>query len=74
MPTVWIGKKGLNKSQIDEVDKQLKIRKLIKVKLLKSVKGREDRKRIAEEITKKTSSELIDAVGGVIVLKYNKKE
>ncbi len=64
-PIVRIGKNGLTESMIREIERHLKKRKLIKIKLLKSV---EDRKTIAEEIAKRTNSELIEAVGFIVVL------
>lgn len=68
--SVWLGKKGLSDSQILEIKKQLKIRRLIKVKLLKSVSLGVDRKEFAGLLAEKTSSQLIDVVGSVVVLNY----
>jgi len=73
-PSVWIGKRGLSESQIAEIKKQLKIRRLIKVKLLKPITDSFDRHEFAKELAQKSSSELIDVVGSVVVLKYDKSE
>lgn len=67
-PIIRIGKNGLKDSVIDEINKHLKKRKLIKIKFLKSFIKGEDRKRIAQEIATKTNSVLIDQVGFVAVL------
>ena len=73
-PTVWLGKKGITESQIDEIKKQLKIRKVIKVKLLRSIQANEDRKSIALQLVEKTDAVLIDIIGSIIVLQQNPKD
>ena len=70
-PTVWLGKSGLEESHLKEIKKQLKIRKLIKVKILKSLLDTIDRKTLAKELAEQVNAELIDVVGGVIVLYKN---
>lgn len=64
-PIVRIGKNGLTDASVLEIKKQLARKKLIKIKLLKTV---EDRKLLAKQIAEKTDSELIEAVGFVVVL------
>jgi len=68
-PTVWLGKNGLTQTQLDEINKQLKKRRLIKVKILKSLRENIKRKELAAEIAEKTNSTLIDVVGSMVVLK-----
>jgi len=71
--TLQVGKNGLTTDLIAELQKQLKKRKLVKVKLVKGFveqfkeKG-QTKKDIAEELAKKTNSEIIEAVGFVVVL------
>jgi len=65
-PLVRIGKNGINDSIIAEIVKQLKKHKLVKIKLLQSFEC--DRKKVAKELALNTSSELISAVGGSVVL------
>jgi RNA-binding protein len=67
-PVLRIGKSGLAEGVIEEIKRQLKQKKLIKIKLLKSFIGDKDRKLIAEEIAEKTGSELAHQVGFVVVL------
>ena len=67
-PILRIGKSGVTDSVIAEIKEQLKKRKLIKLKLLKSVIEGKDKKELAQEIADKTNSELIHQVGFVIVL------
>lgn len=65
---VRIGKNGLTESIINEIKKQLKIRKLIKIKFLKSAIEDKDKRQFAEDIAKQTNSELIDSVGFTVTL------
>lgn len=64
--TVRIGKDGITQTVIDEVIRQLKKTKLVKVKLLPSVER--DRKEAGAELAKATSSVLIEVRGRTVVL------
>ncbi len=66
-PSVRIGKFGINHQAIEEIKRQLKARKLVKVKLLKNAEV-EDIDAAAEDLAAKTDSALIDRVGRVVVL------
>jgi RNA-binding protein len=70
-PILRIGKSGLTPGVIEEIKRQLKKRRLIKVKFLRSAANDKSKKEFAEEVADKTDSELIHQVGFVIVL--NKK-
>jgi RNA-binding protein len=67
-PIVRIGKNGITDNLIEDLKLHLKKRKLIKVKLLKSFIQGKDRKKIAEELAKKTGSKAIQQIGFVVVL------
>ncbi|HLC60179.1 MAG TPA: ribosome assembly RNA-binding protein YhbY [Candidatus Nanoarchaeia archaeon] len=67
-PIARIGKSGLSDSMIGEINKNLKKRKLIKIKLLKSPVDREEKEKLIDSIVEKTHSQLIDSVGNIIVL------
>lgn len=67
VPIVRIGKGGITESMISEIKRQLKDKKLVKIKLLRSALTK-DRKEIAKELASKTNSELIQLVGFVVVL------
>ncbi|MBT4540964.1 YhbY family RNA-binding protein [Candidatus Woesearchaeota archaeon] len=69
---VRIGKSGISDNVVVEVNKQLKLHKLVKVKLLKSCLAEGNRKSIAKELALATSSELILVQGGVVTL-YKEK-
>jgi RNA-binding protein len=70
-PIINIGKAGLTDNVIEEIKVQLKKRKLIKVKFLKSALKDKDKKQLAQELVDKTDAQLIHKVGFVVVL--NKK-
>ncbi|MBW2982486.1 YhbY family RNA-binding protein [Candidatus Woesearchaeota archaeon] len=67
-PVIWVGKSGLTDSLIKEVKIQLKKRKLIKVKFLKTIVKEKDKKELFKEIASKTDSRIITQVGFVVVL------
>lgn len=70
--TIRIGKKGVTVSLIEEIKKQLKKKKKIKVKMLGSfIKGK-DKKQIANEVALRTNSSLIKMAGFVFALKKGK--
>jgi len=67
-PLLNIGKNGVTDSLIEELLRQIKRNKLVKVKILKSAQGDMDRKAIAEELAKRTGSQLIEIRGSSAVL------
>ena len=67
-PVLRIGKNGITEGIIEEIKMQLKKKKLIKIKFLKSAMEDIDKKALALRIAEDTNSELIDQVGFVIVL------
>jgi RNA-binding protein len=67
-PIMRIGKNGLTDNTIKEIEKQLKKRRLIKIKMLRAFFEGKNKKEVAKEIAEKTNSILIDSVGFVVVL------
>jgi RNA-binding protein len=67
-PSVRIGKNGLSEGAISEINKLLKIRKLIKIKILNSALHEIERKEFVKNLVEKTGAELIESVGFVVVL------
>lgn len=63
-----VGKNGITPSLVEEVVRQLKDNKLIKVKLLKSAIEATSREELARELSEKTRSELIEVKGNTVVL------
>jgi len=64
--TVHVGKDGVTDEVVGEVVKQLKTRRLVKVKLLPSME--EDRHEAAERLAAKASAELVEVRGRTAVL------
>jgi RNA-binding protein len=67
-PIVRIGKSGLTDTVVAEIKKQLDQKGLIKIKMLKSFVGRDDKKESAMKIAEKTNSKLVHSVGFVVVI------
>ncbi len=67
-PAVRIGKEGLNAGVIEEVKRQLKKEKVIKVKFLRALITSEDIEKIATELAEQTSSEIWGRRGFVVIL------
>lgn len=67
-PVLNIGKNGVTDTLIEELNKQIKANRLVKVRVLKSAEEGKDLKVIAEEIAEATRSTLIEVRGRTIVL------
>ncbi len=67
-PVLKIGKNGVTDTLIEELNKQMKAKKLVKVRVLKSAEERKDLKAIAEVIACATRSTLIEVRGRIVVL------
>ncbi len=63
-----VGKNGITPSLVEEVTRQLKDNKLIKVKLLKSAVEETPREELAKALAEKTRSELVEVKGNTVVL------
>jgi len=67
-PLIQIGKHGLTPNLIEQVNRLLKKRKLVKVKFLKSFLGDHDKKEAATKLAEVTDSKIIYATGFVVAL------
>jgi RNA-binding protein len=67
-PIVRIGKSGISENMVEEINKNLKKRKLIKIKFLASSLKGDDKKKLINLIAHKTNSEIIESVGNIVVL------
>jgi len=65
---IQIGKNGIADSLIAEIKNQLKRKKELKVKILKSARTEKDRKDIAAEVAAKTNSRLAQVRGNTFIL------
>lgn len=66
-----IGKNGINDNQIKQIIDALEARELIKITLLDSS---EDKKVVANELAKKTESDVVQIIGKKITLYKRSKE
>ena len=66
--TLRIGRAGLTDAMFDELDAQLRSRKVVKVKMNKGlVEERADRLKLFQEIAARTNAKLVDARGNVAI-------
>ncbi|HHV24809.1 MAG: YhbY family RNA-binding protein [Methanosarcina sp.] len=67
-PILNIGKNGVTDTLIEELNKQIKANRLVKIRVLKSAEEGKDLEAIAEEIAAATRSTLIEIRGRTVVL------
>jgi len=67
-PLLSIGKNGMADSVIDELKRQLKIKKLVKVRIHKNSGESDEMKQAAAELCEKCNAELIDVRGRTLTL------
>lgn len=72
--TVRIGKYGITEGVIKEIKNQLKKRKIIKIKFLKSTKSIASLEEFVEILEKKTGAEVLDVRGGTVVLALRRED
>ena len=73
-PTILIGKGGVSEEVLKEVEKQLKKRKMVKVKLLGTALKGGETKQIATRIAERTEASLVEVRGHTFMLyKRHKK-
>ena len=67
-PVLHIGKNGITDALILEIEKTIKKKKIIKIKINKGALEGQDKKEIVNKIIEKTGAELIDFIGFNIVI------
>lgn len=72
-PTVWIGKEGSTPQIMNEINRQLEQREVIKAKILQAALTKENAREVAKKIAEHTSSTIIDVRGHTFVLYKPKK-
>jgi Predicted RNA-binding protein containing KH domain, possibly ribosomal protein len=65
--TVWVGKSGVG-AVVDELDRQLRDRDVVKVRLLRSARGEHDTTTQAMTLADRTASTVVDVRGHTAVL------
>jgi len=72
-PTVRIGKAKISGNLLSEIERQLKDKEMVKVKMLKSSLQGLNAKSVASEIAEKTDSNLIEVRGHTFILYKRRK-
>ena len=67
-PIINVGKNGITDSLIDELKKQVKANRLVKVKMLKTSSDGDDPKIAAQKLAEMTNTTLIEVRGNTVVL------
>jgi len=73
-PTVWVGKEGATPQIMNEIERQLDKRKMVKAKILKTALQNEEARDIASRIASQTDSSLIEVRGHTFILYKEKKK
>jgi putative YhbY family RNA-binding protein len=73
-PTIWIGKENITTQIIDETDKQLKTREMVKIRILNTALKEEKAKNIASKVAQQTNSVLIEVRGHTFMLYRTRKQ
>ena len=63
-----VGKNGVTPAILEEIKRQLKADKLVKVKVLKSALEAQPREEIAKQLAGGTGAELVEVKGNTVVL------
>jgi len=71
-PTVWVGKEGSTAQIVNEIDRQLEQREVVKAKILQTALKSEEARDIATRIASQSGATLIDVRGHTFVL-YRRK-
>ncbi|MBF7016970.1 ribosome assembly RNA-binding protein YhbY [Staphylococcus durrellii] len=71
-PTFQIGKAGVNDNMVDQLVDILENRELIKIHVLQN--NFEDKNDLANQVSEKTNSEIVQVIGSMIVLYKESKE
>jgi RNA-binding protein len=66
-PTLQVGKEGITRGVIEELEKQLKKSLLVKVKILKSAREKVDKRDIIRSLAELSGSELVEERGNPAV-------
>lgn len=71
-PIFQVGKGGVNENMVKQIAEALEVRELIKVSVLQNCEF--DRHEVAEEVAKGARAELVQVIGGTIVLYKESRE
>ncbi len=72
-PTTWIGKEGITAQMISEIDRQLEISEMVKIRVLNTALKDEKAKDLASKVAERTSSVLVEVRGHTFMLYRHRK-
>lgn len=70
-PIIRIGKKGITPALLYEINKHLKLRKLVKIKILKSCKEKYEEDKIINIVLDHTNTKLVSKIGNTFTIFKN---
>jgi RNA-binding protein len=73
-PTIWIGKNRFSHEILREIEKQLKKKEMVKIKILKSALQWDKAKGIASTIAEQTGASLVEVRGHTFMLYKRRKK
>ena len=73
-PTIWIGKEGKTAEMIGEIDRQLDIREMVKIRILNTALKEEKAENLAQQIAEQTGSILVEVRGHTFMLYRRRKK
>jgi len=73
-PTIWIGKSGISQELINEIEKQLDKREMVKIKILKSALKENEMRQLASRIAEQTEASLVEVRGHTLMLYKHRKK
>jgi RNA-binding protein len=71
-PTVWIGKEGATQQVINEINRQLEQKEVVKAKIHQTALMEQETKQLVTDITTQANATLIDLRGHTFIL-YKKR-
>lgn len=73
-PTIWIGKGGASQEMLNEIEKQLEKKQMIKIKILKNALKTDEATQVASKIAEKTAASLVEVRGHTFMLYKRRKK
>ncbi len=71
-PTIQIGKNGVSQKLVEEIEKQLEKKEMVKIKILQSALDGKEAGEIASKIAEQTEASLVEVRGHTFML-YKRK-
>lgn len=68
LPAVRVGKSGITKGLLGDLGRQLKKKKIIKIKFLKAFVDTNDKKEAAKEIAYRLRAVIVDQIGNTLTI------